>query len=74
MLSRLHDDYDAKGKVTKSAEQKRKEFDDMLEPRPRMPDGSYAPSWWKGADDAARGSLAMASAMGFRLPAELAKV
>lgn len=74
VVSHLHDDYDAKGKVTKSAAQKRKEFDDMLEPRPRTPGGGYRPSWWKGDEDAARSNLAMARAMGLPVPVDMARV
>lgn len=67
VVSRLHADYDAKGKVTKSAEQKRKEFDRMLAPRTSIADGGV-PSWWTDDDDATASAFMAARQAGFKIP------
>jgi hypothetical protein len=62
----MHTQYDSKGKVKKSAEEMRREFDRHLESQIRV-DGR--PDWWTDDDDATASTFAAARAMGLKVPA-----
>lgn len=63
----MHPIYDSKGKVTKTVEQMRREFDRAMLPPTSIVDGGV-PSWWGGDDAAASSSIAAARALGLKVP------